>query len=259
MRTAVLAIVTTLAFPGAFVAALQSPKTGSPDAQRANTHYANGWTAVRAESWDDAVREFQQAIDIDPKFSLAYYSLGRAQMGRHDFAKAIEAYTKCRDQYQGSAGEQFTNQATSRQRLNDRILELQMAVTQATSQSSGRGGNQSQNLMVRDLQTEIMRLQQARDRNISGSIDLTGPPYFVHMALGAAYFRSGQFADAEREYKAAIAGNAASGETHNNLAVLYLTTGRYDEADSEVKAAEKAGFRVNENLKSDIKQKLKGR
>jgi Flp pilus assembly protein TadD len=78
------------------------------------------------------------------------------------------------------------------------------------------------------------------------------------MALGAAYFRSGQFADAEREYKEAIASNAASGETHNNLAVLYLTTGRFDEADSEVRAAEKAGFRVAEALKGDIKKKKSG-
>jgi Flp pilus assembly protein TadD len=78
------------------------------------------------------------------------------------------------------------------------------------------------------------------------------------MALGAAYFRNGQMADAEREYKAAIAANAASGETHNNLAVLYLTTGRFDEADSEVKAAEKVGFKVNEELKGDIRKKKGG-
>ena len=56
----------------------QGMKNASAEAQRANKHYAQGWSAVRAEGWDDAVREFQEAINNDPKFALAYYSLGRA-------------------------------------------------------------------------------------------------------------------------------------------------------------------------------------
>lgn len=255
MRLAVLATIAILVLP----CALDAQARAGVDAQRANSHYASGWTAARAESWDDAAREFQQAIDNDPGFALAYYALGRAQMGRKDFARAIAAYTKCRDIYQGGVGEQFSNQVSARQRLDDRIRELQMAVTQATSRSNGRSGAPpTQSLMVRELQAEISRLQQARDRNISSSIDMSVAPFFVPMALGAAYFRSGQFADAEREYKAAIAANSASGETHNNLAVLYLTTGRYDEADSEVRAAEKVGFKVAEALKGDIRKKKAG-
>jgi tetratricopeptide (TPR) repeat protein len=256
MRMAVSAILAALLLPCA--ASAQAPKNASVDTRRANEHYAKGWSSVRSESWDDAVLEFEAAIDSDPKFALAYYSLGRAEMGRRDFAKAIDAYKKCSDLYH-DGGQQFTNQMTARQRLDDRIRELQMALSQLSSKSSGTtNAQQSQNLMVRDIQGEIMRLQQARDQNISGSIDLTGPPYFVPMALGAAYFRNGQFPDAEREYKAAIASNSGSGETHNNLAVLYLMTGRFDDAESEVKAAEKAGFKVNENLKGDIKKKKAG-
>jgi tetratricopeptide (TPR) repeat protein len=140
--------------------------------------------------------------------------------------------------------------------IDDRILELRTAIGSAQN-SGGRSASQSTQLYIRDLQGQIDRLEQAKQRNIElpndGSV-----PYFVPMALGAAYFRSGRFADAEREYKEAIAGNAASGETHNNLAVLYLTTGRYDEADSEVRAAEKVGFKVNENLKGDIRKKKAG-
>jgi tetratricopeptide (TPR) repeat protein len=257
MRPAVLLAAALLVCPLPLVA--QRANINPSDRQRASTHYASGWTAMHAESWNDAAREFQQAIDNDATFTLAYYALGRAEMGRRDFAKAIAAYTRCRDMYQARAGEQFNTQVTARQRLDDRIRELQMAVAQAVSRSGGRGGaSPSQGLMVRELQAEINRLQQARDRNISSSIDMSAAPFFVPLALGAAYFRNGQFADAEREYKEAVAANAASGETHNNLAVLYLTTGRYDEAEAEVRAAEKVGFKVNENLKGDIKQRKKG-
>jgi Flp pilus assembly protein TadD len=255
MRTtvAILAVVTAVAVLPPVVAA-QAPQSPSLAAQRANEHYANGWSHIRAESWEPAVREFQQAIESDPRYALAYYSLGRAYMGLHDFPQAIAAYTKARDLF-ANGGEQFTNQMELRQRLTDRILEYQNALNQARSRTSTNNANaQSQSMYMRDLQAEITRLENARDRNTSFTLDMS-VPYFVPMALGAAYYRSGRFADAEREYKEAIASNAQSGETHNNLAVLYLTTGRYDEAESEVRAAEKVGFRVNENLKSDIRSR----
>ena len=257
MRIIIVAFAAVLAVVG--IPSAQGLKSASPEAQRANRHYAQGWSAMRAEDWAQAAREFQDAIDADREFRLAYYSLGRAEMGKRDFARAIAAYTKCRELYTNASGHQFSSQFDERRRIDDRILELQMALTQATSKSSGANtAQQSQSLMVRELQNEINRLQQARDRNISGTIEATGPPFFVPMALGAAYYRSGQFADAEREYKGALAANAASGETHNNLAVLYLTTGRYDEAESEVRAAEKVGFKVNENLKGDIRKRKAG-
>ena len=110
--------------------------------------------------------------------------------------------------------------------------------------------------MVREIQTQIDRLEQARDRNLNLSLD-TRVPYFVPLALGAAYFRSGRFADAEREYATALEANPASGETHNNMAVLYLVTGRLQNARAAVVSAEKVGFKVNPDLKDDIEKKLK--
>jgi tetratricopeptide (TPR) repeat protein len=257
MRTGVFATVMTLALASTLSA--QSTKNVSADVQQANKHYAQGWSAMKAQSWDDAAREFQDAIETSPTFALAYYSLGRAEMGRKNFTKAIDAYTKCRDLYTAPAGKQFANQMTTRQRINDQIFEYQNAINQANAQNAGKNSNaQSQSLYVRDLQARIQRLESIRDRNLDAELEDFQVPYFVPMALGAAYFRSGQFEDAEREYKTAIAANQASGETHNNLAVLYLTTGRYDEAENEVRAAEKVGFRVNEELKGDIRRKRSG-
>jgi len=180
-------------------------------------------------------------------------------MGRRDFAQAIAAYSRCRDLFVNSGSEQFAGAMDQRQRLTDRIFEYQTALNQARARSTNANPNaQSQNLYIRDLQAKITLLEQARDRTGTSFTMDSSVPYFVPMALGAAYFRSGRFADAEREYKEAIAANAASGETHSNLAVLYLTTGRYEEADGEVRAAEKVGFKVNENLKGDIRRKLTG-
>ena len=82
-------------------------------------------------------------------------------------------------------------------------------------------------------------------------------PAWLSLALGSAYFRS----DAPcRTPSGSTARRSRSipklGEAHNNLAVVYLLTGRYAEADAEITAAEKAGFRVNPQLKEDVKKAL---
>ena len=108
---------------------------------------------------------------------------------------------------------------------------------------------------LRQLQQQRREIEDyiARGSNMTVANSV---PAFVYLALGSAYFRTEQFPDAEREYRAAIAVEPKSGEAFNNLAALYLQTGRYKEADEAVKSAERAGFRVHPQLKQDIKDKL---
>lgn len=256
MRAAIPALIVCLALPVPLAA--QVARGASVEAQNANRHYDKGWKAMRAEAWDEAAREFQQTIDIDPRFALAYYSLGRAHMAQRNFVKAIGAYTKCREIYIQYGGEDYNDQMARRRRLEDQILEYRTAINQASQTSGIKAASQTQSLMMRELQAQLKRLEDARDRDINITLS-TGVPFYVSMALGSAYFRSGQFGDAEREYKAALEANASSGETHNNLAVLYLMTDRPKDALKEVTLAEQTGFKVNPNLKADIQAKAGGR
>jgi Flp pilus assembly protein TadD len=110
--------------------------------------------------------------------------------------------------------------------------------------------------VLRNLQERRLQLQLHLERGANVSIDATVPA-FVSLALGSAYFRLGQLADAAREYKAAIAADPKTGEAYSNLAVVYLETGRVEEAEKAVKSAEKTGFKVNPMLKDDIAAKKK--
>ena len=58
----------------------------------------------------------------------------------------------------------------------------------------------------------------------------------------------------DRAWEAAVQADPKLGEAHNNLAVYYLLSGRKAEAENAVKMAEKAGFKVNPQLKADIKK-----
>ena len=52
----------------------------------------------------------------------------------------------------------------------------------------------------------------------------------------------------------AIETKPSLGEAHNNLAVVYMLTMRKKEAENAVREAERAGFRVNPQLKEDIRR-----
>ena len=240
---------------GIFAIALSSvsllAQRPSVDAQRASQAYQLGWEQFHSEKFADAEQSFKQAINFDTRFALAYYALGRADVAQKKFAEGIRAYVTCRDIYLAVAGEKFSNEMLAKQRRADQILEYQMALRQA--QLSPQANTSSGRLYQQQLQRSIMRMQQTSDRD---TLTLeTTVPYFVSMALGAAYFRSEHFVDAEREYKAALDANPNSGETHSNLAVLYLTLGRLDECGREISLAEKTGFQVNPGLKEELRSK----
>jgi tetratricopeptide (TPR) repeat protein len=208
---------------------------------------------MRVEAWADAEKAFNQAIDVDPQYEDGYYGLGRAQMAQKRFVEAIASYSKARDLYRAEAGRRFSNQQEAQRYRQDRIMEIDEALRQF---QQGPQTLQTQQ-RVRHLQQQRQQIQDNIARGLNISID-SGVPAFVSLALGSAYFRAEKFADAEREYKTAIAADPKTGEAHSNLAVVYVETGRYADAERSIAAAEKAGYKVHPQLKQDIKDRKKG-
>jgi tetratricopeptide (TPR) repeat protein len=168
------------------------------------------------------------------------------------YGEAISLYTKCRDLYRAQAGKQFSNRQEAQRYRQDRLTEIDEIIR---TYQSGPQTQQTQDAL-RQLQLQKRDIQDyiARSNNLTIENSVPG---FVYVALGSAYFRTAQWADAEREYKAAVAVDPRSGQAYNNLAALYLQTGRYTEAADAVKSAENNGFKVHPQLKEDIKAKLK--
>ena len=134
MRTRILLLAALLTSPTMAAAQVAQVPRGSltnPDREREKRHYDGGWSAMRSEDWAGAVKEFQQVIDLDPGFALAYYSLGRANMGLRQFPKAIDAYERCRELYLKGGGDKLSNQMDRNKYLDDKILEQEMALQQA--------------------------------------------------------------------------------------------------------------------------------
>jgi tetratricopeptide (TPR) repeat protein len=250
MRRILLTALTVLV---ATPALAQPPGRTNADFERARGHYMSGWQSMRAESFEEAAAEFQQAIDLQPRYAMAFYGLGRAQLALRRYVEATAALSTCRDLYSASASDKFNGQMDANRYRQDRLLELNDLKLQL---GKGPQSNQTQD-MIRQIDNAIRQTNDVMSREANVAIE-NPVPSFVSLSLGSALFRAQRFEDAEHAFKDAVAVDSKAGEAHNNLAVIYLMKAQYTDALAEVKAAEKAGFRVNPDLKNEIREKMGG-
>jgi tetratricopeptide (TPR) repeat protein len=251
MRTRFTSFVIAILLVAPLTALAQTPSPGARE--RARVPYRIGLDNFKVEAWDEAVKAFKEAVDIDPAFEMAYYMLGRTHMAQKKYADASTAYEKCRGLYQQQGGRQYAN-ANERQRNRDtQLREIDEMIRLSQSQASlGRVQD-----AILQLQNRRREIEEAMSRgNTTMTLNLSIPAY-VSMALGSAYFRMGKLAEAEKEYRAAIEADGKAGEAYSNLAVVLMETGRLDDAEKSIKAAENVGFKVHPQLKEEIKNRRK--
>lgn len=222
-----------------------NPPVPSNDLARrtAYNHYVRGQELMQAERYDQAANEFQAAIRNDRLFTDAHYGLGQAYMGLRRYASAIQAYERCLD----AARTIFSMREQDRARTDQLITDQLRALREALAQTARMGSGQ-RNAVV-SIESRIRELERSK----SGLVNRFEPPAQVLLALGSAHYRNGNAIAARERWEEAVAANSKLGEAWNNLAVVYMQSGRRGEAEAAVKNAERNGFRVNPNLKDDIR------
>jgi len=203
--------------------------------------YRTGQEHMAAERFDLAAQAFTSAIGKDELLSVAHYQLGQAYMNLRRYGSAIQAYNGCIDALKGLHSLEESSKFQVDKQREDEIRELRVEI------------NQLKNLSPLKREVLEQRLRGLEQQRADYRAEFR-PPAFVLLALGSAYFRNGELAAAEAEWEAAIAADPKYGEAHNNLAVVYMMTMRKKQAENAIKAAEKSGFRVNPQLKEDIRR-----
>jgi tetratricopeptide (TPR) repeat protein len=221
--------------------------------ERAEVPYRLALEQMRAEDWNEAVKSFSGATELDPTFDLAFYMLGRVHLAQKHFSAAVSAWERCRELNRAQLGRQYAN---AQERMRYRDTRLQEIDELIRSYQSGPQSVRTADAL-RQLQNRRREVQEAMSRGQSTmTLDLSIPAY-VSLSLGSAYFRLGRLADAEKAYNETIASDPGSGEAYNNLAVIYMETARYAEAEKAVTAAERTGLRVPPALKEEIARRKK--
>ena len=219
------------------------------DRQQALTHLQAGQAAMARERFEVAEREFRDAIRLNPRLELAHYGLGQVLMATRRYEHAVDAFVSCRNLFQVNVATDQDDRVTYERRLDDQI---QSKRDELRALETGRARTTNTASSVDRVRSELGQLERLRRRSRESTPEI---PAFILTALGSAYFRTGAFADAEREWRLAVAVEPTIGEIHNNLAVVCMVTGRYDEAEREIQLAEKAGFRVSPAFKEELTAK----
>jgi tetratricopeptide (TPR) repeat protein len=244
-------VTVTLATVLAAAPALAQPRASDAQRREARDLFKAGMQALLSERYDEAEQHFRGAVKLDPLFDAAFYGLGQVYMATKRYERALRAYQDSRAAFTAAMGEGLLDSTQAERAVQDRIQALQ-----DTLRSYERMAPAAQNPgainQVDRIREEIRQLQSRRGRKADAPLPI---PAGLSMAIGSAHFRLNQLADAEREYRAAIETDPKFGEAHNNLAVVYMMMNRLDEADEQVKLAEKNGFKVNPQLKEDLKRK----
>lgn len=221
----------------------------TPERIQAERHVRAGQELLESERFEQALESFQAAIKLDPLMIMAHYGEGQAHMALKHYPYAVTSFERARSAFKEKSADMLTARLENDRAREDRIIVLRDKIreNQERALPPGSTAARERDRRTQEWEMEIQRLQ--RVERISSSIEL---PAGFSLALGSAYFRSGQLADAEREYRAAIDAEPKLGEPRNNLAVVLLLTGRPADASAQVKLAEKSGFKVPPGLKKDI-------
>jgi len=231
--------------------AMAAPQTQLSEREQlaASQHFKRGMESLLRDKYDVAEQEFKEAVAVDPLYDAAFYGLGQVYMATKRYDEALKAYIASRDAFKAATAGEVLASAASDRRIRDQIDALKDNERNMTRLMGG-GQNPGAQQTIDQVREQIQQLESRKSRRAGA----TPPPVpaGVSMAIGSAYFRLNDLANAEKEYKAAVDVNPNFGEAHNNLAVVYFVTGRLPDAEAEIKAAERVGFKVNPRLKDDI-------
>jgi len=229
---------------------VEVPGTESPARVQAQQRLKEGQRLMSEDQFAEAAKAFQQASELDPLLMMAHYGLGTARMALKEYPSAIAAFQAARDAFHKRAAENSDRRVEVQNAREARIRLLEAQIRDTPERSGDR--NRREGTQRQALQVEIDELERLKEADGQAS----QPPPGLSLALGSAYFRTGQLADAEREYRAAIEAQPKLGEPRNNLAVVLLLTGHPAEAKEQLKLAKKSGFKPPAGLEADIEAAL---
>src|ERR1043166_8006215 len=151
------------------LAPLSAPRTPQPtdrDKQQAVQHYRAGQDALRIEKYEDAEREFQASIKLDPTYELPRYGLGQTYMAMKRYPDATAAFVNCRDVIHANNVADAMDDTKRQRRIDDQLVELenQRRLLQSPGHSATPASVGVLQRYKQQLDEQIGTLQEERHR-----------------------------------------------------------------------------------------------
>ena len=219
-------------------AEISKPTTVAPTAPSASEHMDLGMAYYEQGKYDEAVAEFQAAIELEPDDAEAHRNLGTAYLEQGELEEAVASYGQAieLDPDFGEAYGDLAGAYVNLGRLSEAIAAGEKAIELAPDYAMAYNNLGFAYYTQGMLDEAIAEYQEAI--RINPDFDK------AHDNLGVAYMMQDQLDEAIAEFKEVIRINPDHVGGHVNLGFAYSTQGMLDEAIAEYQEA----IRINPDL-----------
>ncbi len=194
--------------------------------------FENGTYFLSIRSYDAAVRDLRQAVELQPDFPEAHNRLGVALMRKGQFRDAIPEFQTAVSQREGKypTAQYNLGFVLQQQRENEKALEAYRAAIDANGGEYADAFYQIGSILIETPG----RAADAADAFRKAIEQNKGRDPEAHYRLGFALVQQKDYAGAEAAFREAV--NQRGGDfafAHYNLGLLYQQTGRTEEAIKE--------------------------
>jgi tetratricopeptide (TPR) repeat protein len=199
--------------------------------KRKLSYLKDGEKYVKSGKYQEAVIEFRNALEIDPRFAAAHYQLGRAYLALKNPDSAYRELTEAVTLEASNSQSQLELAALL---LDRRQFDQAQAIAQKVAETAPQNARAhailgEKYILTVDFPKAIQEFQKV--------VALEPERVENYSALGAAYRAAGQFPEAEDAYRKATTANPKSASAHMALSQFYFSVSKLTEAETEMRAA----------------------
>jgi len=206
-----------------------------------DAHYHLAQTYLKLQQWSPAYQELQRTLQFQPDNFRAHLDLANLLIGGGDLVQAQEHtdFIRQRDPNNPEVHAAIANLLAAKQNIPAAIQEMQKAIVQAL----GRW-ELYQNLAILQMKADQ---SDAAEASFIKAAELNPKAADVQMALGSFYQSHQKMMDAQQHFEQAIADDRENPGPRAALAQLYIGLGKKDQAEELLK-----------NVKSDFPENSTG-
>jgi tetratricopeptide (TPR) repeat protein len=203
----------------------------SDPSTRKHAYLTSGDKYYQFGKYQEAVIQFRNALQIDPRFAEAHWQLARAYMKLQNTDAAYHelANTVTLEPNNADAQLELASLLLARGQFKEAQAAAEEALKLVSDSARAHSILGERFLLTHDREKALEELQKAVNADPSRVAGYT--------ALGAAYLAAGQTANGESTFKKGVEANPRSVEAHEALAELWLSERKLAEAEAEMRTA----------------------
>jgi protein O-mannosyl-transferase len=177
----------------------------------ASAHIGLGWVFFQRQEVDDAIGEFEKALEIDPNYAEVHYNLGTALVQKGATDDAIAQFEKALEINPNYAEVRYNlgNALLQKGKTDEAIVQYQKALEINPRHPSAHNNLGNVRLQKGQVDEAVIEFQKA--------LEIDPDSADVHDNLGLALVQKGRIDEAVIQFQEAVRLNPSDSSVRNNL------------------------------------------